>query len=61
MTRADTFRRFPMATLALALQNAELVLIPNVGHNPHLEAPEIFNRELIRFLGSEREVVATER
>ena len=36
-------------------------LIPNVGHNPHLEAPEIFNRELIRFLGSEREVAATER
>ncbi len=38
--------------VAKALQNAELVLIPNVGHNPHLEAPEIFNRELIRFLGS---------
>ena len=36
--------------VAKALQNAELVLIPNVGHNPHLEAPEIFNRELIRFL-----------
>ena len=52
MTRAD---------VAKALQNAELVLIPNVGHNPHLEAPEIFNRELIRFLGSDREVVATER
>ena len=44
-----------------ALQNAELVLIPNVGHNPHLEAPETFNRKLIRFLGSEQEVVATER
>ena len=47
--------------VANALQNAELVLIPNVGHNPHLEAPEIFNRELIRFLGSEQEVVATRR
>ena len=40
------------ANVAKALQNAELVLIPNVGHNPHLEAPETFNRELIRFLGS---------
>ena len=39
--------------VAKALQNAELVLIPNVGHNPHLEAPEIFNRELIRFLSSD--------
>ena len=36
-----------------ALQHAELVLIPNVGHNPHLEAPDIFNRELIRFLKSD--------
>ena len=44
-----------------ALQNAELVLIPNVGHNLHLEAPEIFNRELIRFLGSDRGALATER
>ena len=35
-----------------ALQNGQLILIPNVGHNPHLEAPEIFNAELIRFLGS---------
>ena len=47
--------------VANALQNAELVLIPNVGHNPHLEAPEIFNRELIRFLGAAPETVATER
>lgn len=38
---------------AEALQNAELVLIPNVGHNPHLEAPELFNPELIRFLSSD--------
>ena len=38
---------------AEAFPNAELVLIPNVGHNPHLEAPEIFNPELIRFLRSD--------
>lgn len=36
-----------------ALQNAELVLIPNVGHNPHEEVPEIVNAELIRFLTSD--------
>ena len=38
---------------AESLQNAELVLIPNVGHNPHLEVPDILNRELIRFLASD--------
>jgi pimeloyl-ACP methyl ester carboxylesterase len=32
--------------------NGKAILIPNVGHNPHEEAPEIFNAELIRFLGS---------
>ena len=32
--------------------NAEVFLIPNVGHNPHEEVPEIVNAELIRFLGS---------
>lgn len=32
--------------------NGEVMLIPNVGHNPHEEAPEILNAELIRFLGS---------
>ena len=57
MTRPGTL----LGNVAKALQNAELVLIPNVGHNPHLEAPEIFNRELIRFLGSDRGALATER
>jgi len=32
--------------------NGKVILIPNIGHNPHEEAPEIFNAELIRFLGS---------
>lgn len=32
--------------------NAELFLIPNVGHNPHEEVPEIVNAELIRFLAN---------
>jgi pimeloyl-ACP methyl ester carboxylesterase len=30
-----------------------LVLIPNAGHVPHLEVPEIFNRELLKFLKAE--------
>jgi pimeloyl-ACP methyl ester carboxylesterase len=36
--------------VAEALQNAELVLFPGVGHNPHFEIPERFHAELIRFL-----------
>jgi pimeloyl-ACP methyl ester carboxylesterase len=35
------------------LPNAEVLLIPGVGHNPHEEVPEIVNAELIRFLGSD--------
>lgn len=31
--------------------NGEVFLIPNVGHNPHEEAPDVVNAELIRFLG----------
>lgn len=43
-----------------SLQNAELVLIPNAGHNPHEEAPDIFNAELIRFLKSDPDAPAGE-
>jgi pimeloyl-ACP methyl ester carboxylesterase len=35
------------------LPNAELFLIPGVGHNPHEEVPDIVNAELIRFLGTD--------
>ena len=34
------------------LPNGEAFLIPNVGHNPHEEVPDIVNAELIRFLGT---------
>ena len=37
---------------ARTFPNGEVVLIPNVGHNPHEEAPDVFNAELIKFLGS---------
>ena len=39
--------------VADTIPNAELVLIDNVGHIPHLEAPEQFHPALIRFLKSE--------
>ncbi len=35
------------------LPNAELVLWENIAHNPHLEIPDIFAAELIRFLESD--------
>ena len=35
---------------ASILPNGEAVLIPNVGHNPHEEVPDVFNAELIKFL-----------
>jgi pimeloyl-ACP methyl ester carboxylesterase len=42
------------------LPNAELFLIPNVGHNPHEEVPEVVNAELIRFLGTDPDEPAGE-
>ena len=35
---------------AETIPNATLVLLPNLGHVPHIEAPDVFHRELIRFL-----------
>src|ERR1700730_14771376 len=35
--------------IADTIPGAELVLIPNVGHVPHLQVPDIFNRDLLRF------------
>jgi pimeloyl-ACP methyl ester carboxylesterase len=45
---------------AETLPNAELVLIPGAGHNPHEETPEIVNAELIRFLSSDPDEPASE-
>jgi pimeloyl-ACP methyl ester carboxylesterase len=36
--------------VAATIPDARLVLFPGVGHNPHLEAPELFHPALIRFL-----------
>ena len=45
--------RFPelAANVAATIPDAELVLFPDVGHNPHFEAPDALHAELIRFLG----------
>jgi len=35
---------------AKAIANSSLIELPDVGHIPHLEAPEVFHRELLKFL-----------
>ena len=37
---------------ARVFPNGEVFLIPNVGHNPHEEVPEVVNEKLISFFGS---------
>jgi pimeloyl-ACP methyl ester carboxylesterase len=46
---------FPAQAMHIAdtIPGAQLVLIPNVGHVPHIQVPEIFNRELLKFLKSD--------
>jgi pimeloyl-ACP methyl ester carboxylesterase len=36
--------------IADTIPGAELVIIPNAGHVPHLEVPEIFYKELLKFV-----------
>lgn len=47
--------------IADTIPGAQLVLIPNAGHVPHLEVPEIFNRELLKFLTTETSAAAAKR
>jgi len=44
--------------IADTIPGAELVLIPNAGHVPHIEVPELFNRELMKFLKTETTTTA---
>lgn len=39
--------------IADTIPGAQMVLIPGAGHVPHIEFPEIFNRELLKFLKSD--------
>jgi len=36
--------------VAETIPNCTLVLVPGIGHVPHFEAPDIFHRELLKFL-----------
>lgn len=44
--------------LAAAVPGARLVIVPDAGHSPHLEAPEAFRRLVLAFLLSPVEVVS---
>jgi pimeloyl-ACP methyl ester carboxylesterase len=46
---------FPVLAKHIAdtIPNGELVLLPNLGHVPHLEAPDVFYPALLKFLKSE--------
>ena len=35
---------------AQSMPDCKLVLVPDVGHVPHLEAPDTFHDELLRFI-----------
>jgi len=45
-------KRFETAvkTLEQGIPGAVLATIKNVGHSPHQDAPDIFNKELLKFL-----------
>lgn len=36
--------------IADTIPGAELALIPNVGHVPHIQVPEVFNEQMLKFL-----------
>lgn len=38
--------------IADSIPGAKLVILPNVGHVPHIQVPELFNKELLQFLAS---------
>ena len=39
--------------IADTIPHGELVLLPNLGHVPHLESPEVFYVALLKFLNAE--------
>ncbi|MEM7415544.1 MAG: alpha/beta hydrolase [Gemmatimonadota bacterium] len=44
--------------VAESLQNAQLILYPEVGHSPHLDNPEEFHADLVDFLRSDPDEAA---
>ena len=39
--------------IADTIPGAQLAIIPGVGHVPHIQVPEVFNRELLKFLNAD--------
>jgi pimeloyl-ACP methyl ester carboxylesterase len=39
--------------VADTIPGAQLVIIPGAGHVPHIQVPEVFNRELLKFLNAD--------
>ena len=47
------------SNVAAQLKNSALLLYPNIGHAPQIEIPEKFHADLIRFLSSDPEELAS--
>jgi len=47
----DTVTTAGINILKKGIQGSTLVTVHGAGHNPHEEAPEIFNQPLIEFMG----------
>ena len=48
-----TYQRAQIDLLVQNIPNSELVIVDNASHAVHLEKPELFNKELMRFLDDE--------
>jgi len=46
----DTAFTQPVKILKKGIAGSELITVQGVGHNPHEEAPEVFNQALLKFL-----------
>ncbi len=45
--------------IADSIPGAELVLLPGLGHVPHIQAPEVFNAALLKFLNEDARTPST--
>ncbi len=45
--------------IADSIPGAELVLLPGLGHVPHIQAPEVFNAALLKFLKEDARTPST--
>ncbi len=47
----EVIKRVHVEYVAATIPNAKLLMLPDAGHFAFLQNPELFNRELVRFLG----------